>query len=112
LTSSLIGILTEIGADGSWQVEYLPGHFVRIHHVRKKYACQDCESNGNDPRIESAAKSETAIDKGMLGPGLLAYIVTSKFFKLLTTLSVGGHLSAAGIRDLAGDAVSLVRGFG
>ncbi|MGC4052535.1 MAG: IS66 family transposase zinc-finger binding domain-containing protein [Paludibaculum sp.] len=28
----------EIGADESWQVEYLPGHFERIHHVRKKYA--------------------------------------------------------------------------
>lgn len=25
----------EIGADESWQVEYLPGHFERIHHVRK-----------------------------------------------------------------------------
>jgi len=69
----------EIGADDSWQVEYLPGHFERIHHVRKKYACQSCESNGNNPRMETAAKPETAIDKGMAGPGLLAYIVTSKF---------------------------------
>jgi transposase len=69
----------EIGADDSWQVEYLPGHFIRIHHVRKKYACRDCESSGNNPRIETAAKPDTAIDKGMAGPGLLAYIVTSKF---------------------------------
>jgi hypothetical protein len=29
--------------------------------------------------METAAKPETAIDKGMAGPGLLAYIVTSKF---------------------------------
>jgi len=28
----------EIGTDESWQVEYLPGHFERIHHLRKKYA--------------------------------------------------------------------------
>lgn len=69
----------QIGTDESWQVEYLPGHFERIHHVRKKYACQSCESNGNNPRMETAAKPETAIDKGMAGPGLLAYIVTSKF---------------------------------
>jgi len=69
----------EIGSDDSWQVEYLPGHFERIHHVRKKYACPDCESNGNNPRMETAAKPETAIDKGMAGPGLLAYIATSKF---------------------------------
>jgi transposase len=69
----------EIGAEESWQVEYLPGHFERIHHVRKKYACPGCETNGDNPRMETAAKPETAIDKGMAGPGLLAYIVTSKF---------------------------------
>ena len=27
----------EIGADQSWQIEYIPGRFERIHHVRKKY---------------------------------------------------------------------------
>ena len=69
----------EIGTDESWQVEYLPGHFERIHHVRKKYACPGCESNGDNPRMETAAKPDAAIDKGMAGPGLLAYIVTSKF---------------------------------
>ena len=69
----------EIGTEESWQVEYLPGHFVRIHHVRRKYACAGCEDNGHNPQIETAAKPETAIDKGMAGPGLLAYIATSKF---------------------------------
>jgi transposase len=69
----------EIGAEESWQVEYLPGHFERIHHVRKKYACPSCETNGNSPQMETAAKPESAIEKGMAGPGLLAYIVTSKF---------------------------------
>jgi len=69
----------QIGTDESWQVEYLPGHFERIHHVRKKYACAGCEGNGNNPQMETAAKPEMAIDKGMAGPGLLAYIVTSKF---------------------------------
>jgi transposase len=69
----------QIGTDESWQVEYLPGHFERIHHLRKKYVCTGCESNGNNPQMETAAKPEMAIDKGMAGPGLLAYIVTSKF---------------------------------
>lgn len=69
----------EIGAEESWQIEYFPGHFERIHHLRKKYACPACESNGNGPSIETAAKPETAIDKGLAGPGLLSYIVTSKF---------------------------------
>jgi len=69
----------EMGADESWQIEYFPGHFERIHHVRKKYACARCESNGENPRIQTAAKPEAAIDKGLAGPGLLSYIVTSKF---------------------------------
>jgi transposase/Arc/MetJ-type ribon-helix-helix transcriptional regulator len=68
----------EIGAEESWQIEYIPGHFERIQHLRKKYACPQCESTGN-PLIETAAKPEAAIDKGLAGPGLLAYIVTSKF---------------------------------
>ena len=69
----------EIGQEVSWQVEYFPGHFERILHVRKKYACLVCGSNGDNPRIETAAKPETAIEKGLAGPGLLSYIVTSKF---------------------------------
>src|SRR6202051_343007 len=60
----------EIGADESWQVEYLPGHFERIHHVRKKYACQGCESNGNSQHTETAAKPDTAIDKRNGGAGV------------------------------------------
>jgi transposase len=69
----------EIGADESWQIEYIPGRFERLHHVRKKYACPGCEGVGENPQMEVAAKPETAIEKGMAGPGLLAYIVTSKF---------------------------------
>jgi len=69
----------EIGSEESWQIEYLPGHFERLRHVRKKYACASCERAGEHPQIEAAAKAETAIEKGFAGPGLLAYIVTSKF---------------------------------
>src|SRR5947209_341994 len=58
----------EIGTDESWQVEYLPGHFERIHHLRKKYACSSCESNGHNPQMETAAKPEMAIGKGTAGP--------------------------------------------
>jgi transposase len=69
----------EIGSEESWQIEYLPGHFERLRHVRKKYACSHCEQAGENPQIEAAAKVETAIEKGFAGPGLLAFIVTSKF---------------------------------
>lgn len=69
----------EIGSEESWQIEYIPGHFERLQHVRKKYACPSCEREGENPRIEVAAKADTAIEKGFAGPGLLAFIVTSKF---------------------------------
>jgi len=69
----------EIGSEKSWQIEYIPGHFERLEHVRKKYACASCESAGENPQIAVAAKAETAIEKGFAGPGLLSFIVTSKF---------------------------------
>jgi len=69
----------ESGTEESWQIEYIPGHFERIHHVRKKYACVKCERSGEAPQMAVAARAESPIDKGMAGPGLLAYIVASKF---------------------------------
>src|SRR5713101_5818229 len=69
----------EISSEESWQIEYIPGHFERLEHDRKKYACASCERAGENPQIEAAAKAETAIEKGFAGPGLLAFIVTSKF---------------------------------
>ncbi len=69
----------EIGAEKSWQIDYVPGHFERIEHVRKKYACAKCEAAASGPQIEVAAKPESITGKGLAGPGLLAFIVTSKF---------------------------------
>jgi transposase len=68
-----------IGSETSWQVEYVPGHFERIEHVRYKYACRHCEADALGPRIERADKPSQPIEKGLPGPGLLAYVVTSKF---------------------------------
>ena len=69
----------EIGAEKSWQIEYLPGHFERLQHVRKKYACAHCEARAQGPQIQVAARQDAALERGLAGPGLLAYIVTSKF---------------------------------
>ena len=73
----------EIGAEESWQVEYVPGRFERIQHVRKKYACTSCDVQGDSPQIAAAKKAEAVIDKGLASPGLLAYIVTSKYAEYL-----------------------------
>jgi len=68
-----------IGEETSWQVEFNPGRFERIEHVRIKYACQHCEANADNPQITLAEKPLQPIDRGMAGPGLLAYVATSKF---------------------------------
>jgi transposase len=53
---------------------------VRIKHVQHKYACRHCEQAGHNPNIELAAKTNgSPIDKGLPGPGLLAFVATSKF---------------------------------
>ena len=67
------------GRQESWQIEYYPGHFERLHHVRMTYACKKCEQAGENPQMETAAKPASAIEKGLAAPGLLSYIVTSKF---------------------------------
>ncbi len=51
--------------------------------MRKKYACAGCKSNGENPAIHAVKKPEAVIEKGLAGPGLLAYIVTSKFSDFL-----------------------------
>ena len=70
----------KIGAAISYTIEYLPASFMRVKHVQHKYACRQCEQQSENPNITLAAKTGgSPIDKGLPGPGLLAYVVTAKF---------------------------------
>lgn len=70
-----------IGEELSWQIEFIPGRFERLEHVRFKYACTHCEKNASPtgPQIVRADRPIGMIEKGLAGPGLLAFIATSKF---------------------------------
>ena len=105
----------EIGSEQSWQIEYHPGRFERLEHIRKKYACAACETEGDGPQIETAAKPEAAIEKGLAGPGLLAFIVTSKFadylplYRLEDIFARQGFEIARGTQSIwCGDVADLV----
>jgi transposase len=50
-----------IGSDEIWQIEYFPGHFERLRHVRKKHAGPACEHNGENRRMETAAKPRDGV---------------------------------------------------
>lgn len=70
----------KIGEQVSWTVEHVPARLLRIKHVQCKYACPRCEQNGDHPQIEVAEKTAgSPIDRGLPGPGLLAYVATSKY---------------------------------
>lgn len=67
-----------IGAEISEQLEYFPASFKVLKHVRHKYRCAKCDGEGYNPNIATAKKPPQPIDKGLPGPSLLAYVVTSK----------------------------------
>jgi len=67
-----------IGQEVSEQLEYFPASFKVLKHIRHKYACAKCDHDGYDPNIATAEKPAQPIEKGMPGPSLLAYVITSK----------------------------------
>lgn len=70
----------KIGTEITYTIEYLPASFLRIKHIQYKYACRACDHDGYSPHIERAEKRNASpIDKGLPGPGLLAYIATAKY---------------------------------
>ncbi len=68
-----------IGEEVSEQLEYIPAKVTVLQHVRLKYACAGCEQNAVSPQIATADKPPAPIDKGLAGPGLLAYVIVSKY---------------------------------
>jgi len=65
---------TEIDRETSEQLEYVPASYKVIEHVRVKYACKGCQEN-----VALAPKPPQPVEKGLPGPGLLAYTVLSKY---------------------------------
>ena len=68
-----------IGQEISEQLEYLPASFKVLRHIRHKYACRQCDTAGESAQVVAAAKPPQPLDKGLAGPGLLAYVAVSKF---------------------------------
>ena len=65
----------KVSEEISEQADYQPASCYVNQHVRCIYACQDesCEAN-----MVTAPKPPQPIDKGLAGPGMLAFIATSK----------------------------------
>ena len=88
----------EMGRYSSWQVERIPAHFVRIEHIQVKYVCRSCEQSAAETgsQIVLADKPAAPIAKGLPGPGLLAYVVSSKFADHLPLYRLEGIFARQG----------------
>lgn len=67
------GPLRRIGADVTETLDYVPGRFKVVRHVREAFSCRDCET------VVQAPAPNHAIARGRAGPALLAHIMVAKF---------------------------------
>ena len=65
--------LREIGQDISEVLDYEPGSFHVVRHVRPKLACSGCKD------ISQAAAPARPIERVMAGAGMLAHVLVSKY---------------------------------
>ncbi len=75
-------VLTRIGEETSEKFEIIPAKIHVIKHIRYKYACSICEGTENENEggaVKIAPLPPQIIPQGIVTPGLLSYILTSKF---------------------------------
>lgn len=65
--------LRQVGESVTEVLEYIPGRFEVVRHVRPACSCRKCEA------MMQAPMPELPIPRGMAGASFLAHIVTSKF---------------------------------
>ncbi|MFL5265321.1 MAG: IS66 family transposase zinc-finger binding domain-containing protein [Stellaceae bacterium] len=67
------GALRKIADEVSETLDYVPGRFKVVRHIREKLSCRACEV------VVAAPAPDHAIARGRAGAGLLAHIVVSKY---------------------------------
>jgi transposase len=70
-----------IGKETDEQLDYIPAKVKVIEHVRLTYGCRQCEKDvsPDGPQIVTAPKPLQPIEKGLAAPGLLSYVIVSKY---------------------------------
>src|SRR4051812_2056801 len=67
------GALRKISDEVTETLDYVPGRFKVIRHIREKLSCRTCDT------VVAAPAPDHAIARGRAGAGLLAHIVVSKY---------------------------------
>jgi transposase len=67
------GTLRRLGEDVSEMIEYVPGRYKVVRHVRPKFSCAACQ------KIVQASAPSRPIARGLAGPSFLAHVLVSKY---------------------------------
>jgi transposase len=103
------GTLRPLGEDVSEMIEFVPGHYQVIRHVRPKLSCAQCQ------KIVQAPAPSRPIARGLAGPGFLAHVLVSKYSDHLPLYRQsqiyereGLHLDRSTLADWVGGASALL----
>jgi transposase len=76
--------MSHIGEDISEKLDIIPAKMQVIRHIRYKYACKGCEGVDSDTgSVKTAPLPPQLIPQGIATPGLIAYVIVSKFVDAL-----------------------------
>jgi transposase len=103
----------KVSEEISEQLEFQPASFYVNEHVRYIYACHDETCTAN---MVTAPKPPQPIEKGLAGPGMLAFAVSSKLAEHLplnrledVTARYGFHIARSTLCDWMASSAQLVR---
>ena len=104
------GVLRPLGEDVTEILDYVPGSFRVIRHVRPKLSCRSCET------IAQALAPSLPIRRGRAGAGLLAHVMVGKYCDHLPLHRQAEiyarediDLSRSTLADMVGQTARLVR---
>jgi len=82
----------KIGEDTTEQLDYEPGKLLVLRHIYPKYACSCCKDG-----VTAAPRVASPIAGGLAGPGLLSYVIVSKFTVHIPLYRQQDELARAGV---------------
>jgi transposase len=104
------GALRRLGEDATEVLDYVPGRFRVIRHVRPRWSCRSCET------ITQAPAPSLPIRRGRATAGLLAHVLVAKYADHLPLYRQGEIYARAGVAlerstlaDWVGQSAALLR---
>src|SRR5262245_27899698 len=85
------GDMRKVGEDVTQILDYVPGHFEVVRHVRPAFSCRRCESMVQSPM------PSLPIERGQAGAGLLAHILVGKYCDHLPLYRQSGIYAREGV---------------